>query len=252
VLVNGQVQKEKANGEVTIPYGDYGLRLRNKNQRRAVAQIWIDGENVSQGGVVIPAQSYVDVYRRADRDVAFHFVPLDSAEAVDAGKNGPNPDKLKGVVECRFFLEKEAKPVYRIQPDYHPWTPPKAMCSSDPGRSVKTCDIGASSVISRSCDCMGFDESGVDYEEPTSGGVVLPQGAPPAQDGCTIDGAATGQRFSWTHVDIESTYTSVRLFLQGYVAPAVQGPVCKIYCDACGAKAARESSRFCHACGTKL
>ena len=93
------------------------MRMRNKNSRRAVAKIYIDGENVSGGGYIIPANDVVDIKRWSEVDKAFKFVPLDSGEAVDFGKNGPNDDKIKGVVEVRFFLEKETPQV--IEHHYH-------------------------------------------------------------------------------------------------------------------------------------
>jgi hypothetical protein len=116
VLLNGEPQKELANGVVKLPFGaEYTLRFRNKNSRRAVVKIFIDGENVSGGGYVIPANDFVDIKRHHDKDRAFKWVDLDSPDAVEHGKNGPNHDKQKGVIEARFYLEKE----YKIN-----WTPP--------------------------------------------------------------------------------------------------------------------------------
>jgi len=51
VLHHGHPLKELANGMVSLPFGaEYALRLRNKNNRRAVVKLFIDGENVSGGG----------------------------------------------------------------------------------------------------------------------------------------------------------------------------------------------------------
>lgn len=112
VLVDGEPQREFANGVVPVPFGcEYTLRFRNKHKsRRACVEIWIDGENVSGSGYVVPANGKVDVKRHHDADRAFKFVDLDSPDAVDAGKNGPNYDKQKGVIEARFYLEKEYIP----------------------------------------------------------------------------------------------------------------------------------------------
>ena len=112
VMHNGRILKELANGVVKLPFGaEYSLRFRNKNNRRAVVKIFIDGENVSGNGYIVPANDFVDIKRHHDVDRAFKFVELDSEEAHEHGKNGPNEDKVKGTIEARFYLEKE-KPVY--------------------------------------------------------------------------------------------------------------------------------------------
>lgn len=118
VLLNGEPQSELANGTVKLPFGaEYELRFRNKNNRRAVVKIFIDGENVSGGGYIINANDQVDIKRHHDVDRAFKFVSLDSGEAVEHGKNGPNDDKVKGTIEARFYLEKET--VRPVVVDHH-------------------------------------------------------------------------------------------------------------------------------------
>lgn len=146
VLVNGEPQNELANGVVKLPFGaEYTLRFRNKNNRRAVVKIFVDGENVSGGGYVVPANNFVDIKRHHDKDRAFKFVSLDSPDAVDFGKNGPNEDKQKGVIEARFYLEKEYKAPQVVHHHHHhdhwhprpTWWPHltnpygSALCSND-------------------------------------------------------------------------------------------------------------------------
>lgn len=119
VLFHGEPLKELANGVVPIPFGaEYSLRFRNKHNRRAVVKFFIDGENVSGNGYVIPANDYVDIKRHSGVDRAFKFVSLDSTEAVEFGKNGPNADKVKGTIEAHFYLERE-RPVYHHYDHHH-------------------------------------------------------------------------------------------------------------------------------------
>lgn len=110
VLRKGRPQKELANGVVKIPFGEYALRFRNKHTRRAVVKFFIDGENVSGDGYIIPANGHADIDCYHATRNKFKFVSLDSEDAVDFGKNGPNEDKIKGTIEARFFLERESKP----------------------------------------------------------------------------------------------------------------------------------------------
>lgn len=119
VLHNDAVQKELANGVVKLPFSaEYTLRFRNKNDRRAVVKIFIDGENVSGNGYIVPANDYVDIKRHHDKDAAFKFVSLESPDAQEFGKDGPNHDKVKGVVEARFYLEKP-RPVAPVVKEIH-------------------------------------------------------------------------------------------------------------------------------------
>lgn len=235
VMLKGEPVKERANGEVQIPFNsEYALRLRNKNNRRAVAKIYIDGENVSGGGYVIGANDHVDIRRHHDKDRAFKFVSLDSAEAVDFGKNGPNPDKIKGTIEVQFHLEKE-RPTYHYLPiihDHHhhhhhypkptpqPWYPnptyPQVWCSNNSGTygsgGADMCSLGgiqmnAATPRGMSCSAGAFETMKLADSAPVN---------PTLQDGCTVEGYSTGQNFYTTDIEYEDTYTTLKLFLQGF------------------------------------
>jgi len=39
---------------------------------------------------------------------------------------------------------------------------------------------------------------------------------PELKDGCTVEGYSTGQNFSTVYIDLEETYTSLKIFLQGF------------------------------------
>lgn len=269
VLVNGVPQKELANGEVHVPFGAYSLRLRNRHSRNAAVQIYIDGENVSGEGYRIPANDKVDIHRFADKDVSFKFVDLDSAEAAEFGKGGPNPDKLKGVVEARFFLEKESpKPVRTVEHhhhyrDPHPWRP---YWSREPywrldlpyydssSAANITCSDGAASLSSSMC-CSGG--------APASLSSSVPSHAAPAKydlrEGATVEGHYTGQNFHKVHMDLEDNYVSIKVFLKGYDHKGVSatGPAPRprhagnsTYCENCGAQRTG-SANFCGDCGHK-
>lgn len=249
VLVNGQPQTERADGIVTIPYGSsYTLRCRNKNYRRAVVKIYIDGENVSGSGYVIGANNSVDIERHASHDAAFQFVPLDGPEAVDAGKNGPNTDGKMGVIEARFYLEKEYKPIYEIhhhhypkpepvdpwkwptQP-YKPWQPiwyntPSVTCTAPEQTSIlsNSCSAEIQSILNIS---------------------------KPLQEGCTVEGGTTGQRFGSVWIDVEQDFVTLKLVLRGNGDVQVAAQKSE-YCVRCGSKRSRKSDKFCGQCGLKL
>src|SRR5688572_12734324 len=229
VLVNGKVQEERVDGIVIVPEGTkYSIRLRNKNSRRAVGQIFIDGENVSDGGYVVNAHSHIEIHRFADKDEAFVAVGLNSPEAVDAGKNGPN-DGTKGVIEVRFRLERAYQtPMYPLQAipaikKGGPWRSPESQpwISYDAGHSH----------LSRKLEKE-----------------ILTSASNSMQDAVTVGGARTGQDFSYTNVNLEHEEVILKIVLK--VGEPQSNSHTKGYCPSCGAKMSK-TDRFCSHCGKK-
>jgi len=221
VLIDGRPAKEFANGTVNLPFGtEYSLRFRNKHNRRAVVKIFLDGANVSETGYVIPARGSVDIHRHALEDRAFKFVSLDSEEAIDHGKNGPNNDKKKGLVEARFYLEK--KPSKVVEKHHHHHYPPNPWKPWGPYWGPI---YGSGGTIGSSYTC---NTSNTASTEPRKKSILRSCGFPghtftdmgdellDLEDGCTVEGGSTGQMFATVYVDLETTFTSVKLFLQGF------------------------------------
>lgn len=271
VIVNGQVIPDK-NGFAQIPFGtEYCLRFRNKNDRRAVVKFFIDGENVSGPGYIIPANDYVDVARHNDKDRAFKFVDLDSPEATDAGKNGDNEDKTKGTIEARFYLEKEVKlseylpsypkyPVKKSGPWLPPWNQPIWMIGGHRDEQTHVTYSGTDAAIYNSLG-FGGECKLRDGEPSVSLQSIKPQGrgllsSKQVQDGCTVEGNTTGQSFSSSYINLEDDYCVCRLHLQGFVSEEKvfthEQPQEKVYCENCGAKRGKKKAKFCSNCGTKL
>ena len=171
-------------------------------------------------------KDYIDVKRHNDRDAAFKLVTLNSPEAVDAGKNGPNTDKSKGVIEATFTLEKERKkPVEEIHHHYHhhhdlvprnpynPWNPKPYWCKdTDKSTTISKGILRSRNIVSSdstgsaSLCSMGFSS----------------ESSPTVQDGCTVEGYSTGQRFTSTYIDVEETGTVLRIFLRGITSIPLQ------------------------------
>lgn len=248
VLVNGQIQKERADDTVVLPFGsEYTLRFRNKHDRRGVVKIFIDGEEVSGNGYVVPAKGHIDIQRHSHRDAAFKLVPLDSEEAIDAGKNGPNHDRQKGVIEARFYLEKKPETVTVVH-HYHekvirdpypvpvkPWRPyqpfwyengwaklSNASSSTFSSNTEENTSAGLSSF-----DCLASNSSETMDSYTPSKRAVSEDIATfkrinkrELHDGATVEGDRTGQSFRTVSIDIEDDYVSVKLVLQGFYPEA--------------------------------
>jgi zinc-ribbon domain len=279
VLLNGTPQKELANGVVPIPLGaEYSLRFRNKHNRRSVVKFTVDGENVSGGGYVVGAHASIDIHRHYDKDAKFKFVSLESPEAVDAGKNGPNDEGEKGVIEAKFYLEKEFNlPSWTYKPTehhHHHWyNPPNPPMTWPPltnpypypytpqwtgtaHNSFGAVGGGGSTCGAFSCNSPGIP-SVINFTVPPPALDIPPLVFPcldspkqNLQEGCTVEGGFSGQKFMPIHINLESDYVQVRLVLKG-ISSGPGTPSAGEYCTTCGARR-RKADRFCSACGTKL
>jgi|694.fasta_scaffold29088_4 hypothetical protein len=205
VLVNDTPQNELANGIVKIPFNsEYVLRFRNKNNRRALVKVAIDGENVSNHGFIIPANSYIDVKRPINKDAAFKFVSLDSPDAIDHGKNGPNDDKIKGTIDVKCYLEKELSLQKIYFAKYPSWASNNTVY-----RKKSNCD---SKSVFGTASCLRCLPQNAKLNQPLDLKTIETDDS---QDGCTVEGNETGQEFVSASIECEETYTSVKLFLQG-------------------------------------
>lgn len=237
VIVNGIMQHVTVDGRVELPFNsEYKLRLQNKNNRRAVAKVFIDDENVSGGGFVINAYSHVDIETSPDKGYKFKFVSLDSGQAADAGKS-TNHNGEKGVIRVEFSLEKET---YRPR-HYDAWT--KAFPPANVGL--------VSNHLSDAGSMMSYNG-----EEKTCGGILSSYNAPTKRNlaGCTVSGDKSNQAFSSVYVDLDNqppvVLTLVLKGIEERKLPPVDNSC--VYCTSCGKKANRHRDKYCSSCGTRL
>jgi len=283
VLVNGKPLKERVDGTVSIPLGaEYTIRFKNKNSRRAMVKFTIDNENASGNGYIIPAHQDVEIKRFADRDQMFKFVELNSDEAQLEGKNGPNHDGSKGVIEAKFYLEKAYTPppipVYQPIPVPYPvpvWPKPHnpwnngpyyndpyvpryatTYCSNSIGGVARGMSAGGDTkgIVSHDCHVGGAESMQMNFGCATPANYT-PPATEALKEGVTVGGAASGQKFTTVYFDPENDYVTLKLVLRGSNEPVPQMAATSgdaEYCGNCGAKKGRKTDKFCGKCGTKL
>lgn len=245
VLVNGKLQEVSTDNIISLKFNsEYKLRLSNKNNRRAVAKVFIDDENVSAGGIVIGANSTVDVEGPVDKKRNFKFVSIESGQAEDAGKS-VNRNGEKGVIRVEFRLEKEIKvpvyvpvpyptyPSYSWRKDFEPtWN------NRDDGHYSYGCK-GFGGEASNSCEV----ESKTTHSRSTASEV-----------GATVSGERNDQSWTGVYVDLEDKEPIIlSVTLRGWEEvdiPQVEGS--DVYCSGCGKKAKSKTDKFCSRCGKKL
>lgn len=222
VICDGQIVKELDNGQVNVPFGsEYTLRLRNRNNRRAIAKISIDGENMSGGGIIVEANAFVDIERPVDVARKFKFVSLDSPEAQDYGKNGPNPGKTKGTVKVDFALEYQETrvicnavrgyPYYPYEPQYGSYSWGKDSASGNYNDlNMKygsvSCDLGTTKSVNL-CDSNSLLRSRTTASVSSAS----------LSEGATVEGGRSSQSFTYTNFRVDdTTWTTLRIFMMGF------------------------------------
>lgn len=239
VVVDGKIQRESHNGVLAIPFGsEFSIRLKNKNSKRAIAKLSIDGENV--GDFIIEANSHWDIERSVHNDKKFCFASIESEAAYDEGKNDFSPKDFHGLIECKFALEANSyynptlvigdgingwyqKPWNWNQPYYEPWNWNQPYYGSHTIRGLGggySCSNGTSksqslnginpqyscnnASLQGSCLSNSFNCS-LDFNMPLEAGVV-------------VEGSQSSQTFQSTYFKDDGVFTTLRIKLKGYNA----------------------------------
>ena len=119
VKVNDKFVEERADGTCVVPFGgEFMIRLKNRNSRKAVARVYVDGEEVnSLGRFILDSNSTLDLGRFVDnlkQGKRFKFVPLSNRQVADKN-NAEN-----GNIEVHFQLVAPVtKPIVIDEHQYH-------------------------------------------------------------------------------------------------------------------------------------
>jgi hypothetical protein len=235
VLHNGKPVEESVGGVVALPFNsEYTIRLRNKHSRRAVAKVWIDEENVSEGGIVVQPQAFADLECHVTNKRKFQFVSADSPEAIDAGKNNKSDDS-NGIIRVEWRLEVE-NIYYQVPVQVNPWWP------SYPPTYPYLKSLDGGSDTSYGCNSNTVQPCGFTSEDSTTSRRSL-------AEGCTVEGGLSNQTFDLVHLNLEKTVTEIRVILRGYTPSAYKSET--KFCSSCGA-ARTKKAKFCANCGNAL
>jgi len=237
VKVNGTAQKELKDSSVIIPFdSEYVIHLRNKHRNRnAVAFVYLDGELITPSGVVVRQNSFLDLERPTDKAVKFKFISLEAPEAIEFGKDVENSDKGMGVIEVRWYLEKEAPCerdiVIERHHHHHYGNYPKVGGPLNPYNDrIRGMQIGDQlnadrvqsfySPFTTPCAFTAPSNSSLNTASLNCSQVPSPVSYDPiqAKDGCTVEGGFSSQTFHRIKMDVEDCYTIIKLVLKGVVA----------------------------------
>ena len=291
---NKLVASLKANGKILrefkdtvyIPFGsEYSFLLKNLHTTRAVVNIFIDGTDVVEGGLVLDPGREVDLERyvkNGNLTTGNRFKFIERTQAIE---DGPRGVKLEdGLIRIEFQYEMP-RPVINMPDKYDFWKqyPPgvrgglfnNAMYGGTTGISGSTGDRFSITASGSTVQCnVNGMMRGVDYSNGESvkatAAAAINQVAPNTTElhdgmatcdwndvGITVPGSRSDQKFTQvTMGTMEPEKHTMVLRLLGETPdnkPVVK-PVtvkAKPKCVTCGTMN-KAHAKFCHKCGTAL
>jgi len=247
---HGQVLRE-SNGKVFLPFNsEYSLLLKNNRSYRAMAQVFIDGMDVSDGReFVIDPHSNMEIERflldgNFDKGNKFKFVKSNHKDVVDPSSSD------NGIVKVIFWEEQYYTyypPYYYSPPQmYYPsvyYSPPQMYYPPvyNSHTTIRSNSMGggsASSNFTSSCTttCTHFGEETV-------------------ESGATVEGSDSSQHFNttWTYDKNYSTETVLQLQIVPTQKPITVQNTRRSHCPNCNYKIKNSwTIHFCPHCGTRF
>jgi hypothetical protein len=264
IKVNGKVLREFKD-TVYIPFSsEYSILIKNLNTRRAIFNIFIDGDNIVPNGLVLNAGQEIDLERAIRNNnltEGNRFKFIERTGAIEEHRGIKLED---GLIRIEYQFEKEyPKPVYR-EPNYglNPvpyWehTPLRTWYSTSNSmgevKGMSSAEVGAirSSAATMSVDSMMVGSSVANASLQSFNAV------PQNEAGITVPGSKSEQKFKTVSnfaVDPEKHSMIIKLLGETEDNKPVIAPVTvhtKVQCTTCNRKN-KATAKFCSDCGTSL
>lgn len=271
---NGKILREFKD-TVYIPFGsEYSFLIKNLNTTRALVNIFIDGEDVVEGGLVLNAGQEVDLERYVKNGNLSAGNKFKFIERTAAIEDGPRGVKLEdGLVRIEFQFEKPYVPPLNrgwitasggssgSTGDWYAKTAPTSYNVNGVLRSVDFSQNGqitaqaASAAVDKYCADNGIKTKSMNAHD---GMATMDWMSAPINDvGITVPGSRSDQKFQTTYMGaMEAEKHTIVLKLLGETADnqPVTKPVtvkAKPKCVTCG-KMNKAHAKFCVECGTAL
>jgi hypothetical protein len=226
---------------VKLPFGsEYSILLKNKDSRRAVAEVEIDGQDVVDGhSLIVEANTTIELTGfMKGMVVRNRFRFIEKTEQISKYRGDRVDD---GLVRVEFRFEKIEVPIPVYIPPMNPVTPQSGIWAAGGpivGSSLKS--SGGNTFASSAYYCNSIPCSDV------------------TDDGITVKGSETHQGFTYGSTkELETASTVITLKLRGvnkktkkFVKKAVSVKS-RLACTTCGQKS-RSSGKYCPRCGTYL
>lgn len=251
---NGKILREFKD-TVYIPFGaEYSILLKNLNTVRALVSIFIDGQDMVEGGLVLNAGQEIDLERSIKNGNLLAGNRFKFIERTGAIENHRGIKLEDGLVRIEFQFEKV------VQQVYSKWVPGHYEYDSYLSRRLTDGEFyAAKGIAATSVGAAGMLSSNA---APTllnsvSATASIARSIPTNDVGITVPGSESNQKFSSvSSFAVEAEKHSIVLKLLGetaenipVTAPITVKTVQK--CSTCGT-VNKAKSKFCTSCGTAL
>jgi hypothetical protein len=265
IKVNGKVLREFKD-TVYIPFGaEYTILVKNLHTQRAVVNIFIDGENVVPGGLVLNAGQEVDLERSIKNNnlnEGNRFKFIERTGSIEEHRGVKLED---GLIRIEHQFEVYVPPVNRgwiTASGSNDWIVPQGTVSTtnfNVGGILRGVDYSrgeqvkamATNAINNYCADNGIVAQS-EYHEGTATMDSFVNDI-----GITVPGSRSEQKFQTTYMgtlEAEKHNMVIRILGQTANNMPVEKPVtvkAKQKCETCG-HTNKATAKFCNKCGTSL
>lgn len=242
IKAKGQVLREFKD-TVYIPFAsEYSILLKNLNTTRAVVNVFIDGENVVPGGLVIDPGRTVDLERWIKNGNLSEGNKFKFIERTSAIEDGPRGIKLEdGLIRIEYQFELPRPVINWNSTPYYGSTLTRGISASGSTGDWAS-PMGATYSTNASLNSLNVTASAASFKNET---------------GITVPGSKSTQSFQNVTVGaLDPTVHNIVLKLVGDLGdnkPVEKAVTVKAKpkCTTCG-KQNKAHAKFCSECGTAL
>ena len=235
----GKILRE-FNGDVRLPFGsEYSILLKNKDSRKAVVSVSIDGTSVTENRIIVDGFSDVELVGFLEgTSVRNRFKFIQKTDEIIEHR-GDNADD--GIVTVEYWFEERVETVR--QEIETTWRKPWTYYNGD--------------EYQKAWNTTGGALSSVDNCTATYACSSLPSNNVSPDEGITVKGSEVNQDFNYGHTNkLENQSSVINIILKGYQVSGVQVKVPlvasqKVQCPTCGMRA-KSYAKYCSNCGTYL
>jgi hypothetical protein len=254
VKCNGKIMRE-FNGEVRLPFGsEYSILLKNKDSRKAVASVEIDGEDVMDGHrYIVPANSSVELrgfLKGMTAKNKFRFIKKTKEISKFRG------DRLDdGLIRIEFWYEQKKDDPWLVYPTWHTFN------INYDTKDISDWDGDSSYYVGGNTKGLsGGFSAGSPVATTFCSNMSQTISHPTPDDGITVKGSNVNQQFCYGNIgDLENNSSVIIIKLVGATkrnkkVVKVKKPITvktRIQCPTCGKKW-KSSMKFCGRCSTAL
>ena len=262
IKANGKVLREFKD-TVYVPFGsEYSILLKNLNTVRALINVYIDGDNVVPGGLVLNAGQEIDLeraIRNGNLSEGNKFKFIERTGKIEDHRGIKLED---GLIRVEYQFEK----VYKRQDGIHwnqinigaPYT--GQPYNGNPTWTVNNSVLRSSGHVHEGVACSDLSYSATSMAVGSITASAATQSfnaAPQTETGITVAGSKSEQKFvtaSWFATESEKHNIILKLLGETPDNEAIRKPItvkAKPKCVTCG-KQNKATAKFCSECGTAL